>query len=383
MGLPPCESAESSRRVFSVSNPFGGGPVGAPAAAQDTKMQRLLTTTQAGADAMLVLLGETCLDRPDCLDRLTTLFNGYCDCPPVAFVLTGNFLGPSANGRSYPERVSSLRQLLIQLIMVYKNAFPDIDTLSPSRCPHLILVPGPTDPVCAPSSILPRPGFPFRLFSDILDGRRVGNDAAVKCPPWLHLTSNPCRLRLYTREIVVFRAEYSRLLIRHCIHLPAFSEPLDDAVTSIDLQQDSETQLPESQRSGDENTPTDDNSSTSVRAPKPKTPAERLGAGLARCLASQAHLLPLMGHIAPVYWAFDQALSLQPLPDLVVAVEPQSLADLNSTTANPIQTGNCRFINPDQFGRTVLAESTGLRTEYAFKVYYPLTGVVENSRLPD
>lgn len=47
IGLPPCESSEISRRAFSVSNPFGGCDTNdSPAAPLDTKMHKLLTTTQ-------------------------------------------------------------------------------------------------------------------------------------------------------------------------------------------------------------------------------------------------------------------------------------------------------------------------------------------------
>ncbi|KAA3678107.1 DNA polymerase epsilon subunit 2 [Paragonimus westermani] len=380
MGLPPCESGDASRRAFSVSNPFGGGPPGTLAASQDPKMHRLLTTTQAGADAMLVLLGETRLDRAGCLDKLATVFTGYSACPPVAFILTGNFLSPDSSGRSCPERLFSLRVLLRQLLIQYRTAFPDIDSLSPAQCPHLILVPGPEDPVCAPFHLLPKPGLPFELVMTDLERRRGGDEqSSVTCPPWLHLASNPCRLRLYTREIVIFRAEYSRLLLRHCIHLPTTSDTSPDSTA---VEQDGETQLDRSVPATREAS----GLSTTANIAKLKTPAEQLGVGLARCLASQGHLLPLMGHIAPVYWAWDQALSLHPLPDLVVAVEPQALIDLNVTTANPVQTGNCRFINPGQFGQTVASmgdSGSRLRTEYAFKVYYPQSAVVENSCLPD
>ncbi|KER27216.1 DNA polymerase epsilon subunit B, partial [Opisthorchis viverrini] len=373
MGLPPCEMSDASRRAFSVSNPFGGGLAGALAAPQDPKMHRLLMTTQAGADAMLVLLGETRLDQGDCLERLSTLFTGYSACPPVAFVLTGNFLSPDSNGRSCGERLSCLRSLLRQLLSTYKNAFPDVDSLGPSQSPHLILIPGPDDPACAPSHLLPKRGFPAELIGEF-SRRRA--DMAVECPPWLHLASNPCRIRLYTREVVIFRADYTRLLVRHCIHLPTFTGPQEENTDTTGSQ---ETQLPKSLQSPNKI----DDLPADTAIVRPSTPAARLGVGLARCLASQAHLLPLMGHIAPVYWSWDQALSLNPLPNLVVAVEPQALADLNASTANPIQTGNCRFINPGQFGQAVAAaDGSGLRTEYSFKVYYAQTGVVENSCLP-
>ncbi|KAA0191529.1 DNA polymerase epsilon subunit, partial [Fasciolopsis buskii] len=391
IGLPPNELSDASRRVFSVSNPFGGGAVGAPAAPQDPKMHRLLTTTQAGADAMLVLLGETRLDRTGCMDRLTTLFTGYSSCPPVAFVLTGNFLSPDSTRRSCPERRVILRRIIRQLIAVYTSAFP-VSEDNPSP-PYLILVPGPEDPVMASSHILPRPGLPLDLVSDSVTN-------PINPYNWLRLASNPCRIRLYTREIVVFRAEYTRLLVRHCVHLPTvldnvpvmlddeFTQPPGNEETQVDVLNEADgpsatdTTARNTQPIGDPPAPVHASSKMSHNT------TERLGIGLARCLASQSHLLPLLGHVAPVYWAWDQALSLNPLPNLVVAVEPNALADLNAAT-NLTQTGNCQFINPGQFGSVIGTASDmtstgrGLRMEYAFKVYYPFSGLVEHSSLPD
>lgn len=85
--------------------------------------------------------------------------------------------------------------------------------------------------------------------------------------------------------------------------------------------------------------------------------------------------------MCPVFWARDQALSLNPLPDLVVAVEPDAIADLNqASTAPPNEAGEsdplggCRFTNPGRFG--------AIGGEYAFKVYYPGNQLIEDSRLP-
>lgn len=56
---------------------------------------------------MLVILGETHLDKPDTLDQLTTLFSGYSSCAPVAFILSGNFLSADSIGKTCTERVSN------------------------------------------------------------------------------------------------------------------------------------------------------------------------------------------------------------------------------------------------------------------------------------
>lgn len=130
-----------------------------------------------------------------------------------------------------------------------------------------------------------------------------------------------------------------------------------------------------------------ESSTTTSQLPNdPSNPTEsletidRLGQGLARCLASQGHLLPVSIHIGPVYWAYDQALSIHPLPNLVVAVEPDPLADLNQSKCSLVSTGNCQFINPGRFGK---AMGMGSQNQFAFKVYYPKTGLVEDSCLPE
>lgn len=116
-----------------------------------------------------------------------------------------------------------------------------------------------------------------------------------------------------------------------------------------------------------------------TQASSKDVPATILGRALARCLTSQAHLTPLPLHVSPVYWSFDQSLSLNPLPDLVVAVEPDAVADLNIASKSIVPPGGedplcgCRFINPGRFGG---------RMGYEFKVYYPSTKMVEDSRLP-
>ncbi|CAH8433230.1 unnamed protein product [Heterobilharzia americana] len=379
IGLPPCESYESSLRAFSVGNPFGGGPPDAPAAPHDARMHKLLTTTQAGSDSMLVLLGETHLDKPETMDRLTTLFGGYAACAPLAFILSGNFLSADNAGKTCTERRIILRRLLRQLITIFKNNFPDTEAQTNSesnQSPSLVLIPGPEDPVCAPKHILPRPGLPVDLVSS-------DRDRSTSCPQWLHLASNPCRLRVYTREIVVFRINYSRLLVRHCIHLPTLN--------TLDSHIEKNGSIGNSIGTEDSEVVVDIDSETSgsVQSEKAKetsksnkTPFEYLGQCLARCLASQAHLLPVLGHIAPVYWYNDQALSLNPLPNLVVAVEPEPLADLNASEPGLVTTGNCRFVNPGRFGHFQFSSTSKRQITYTFKVYYPRTGIVEDSCLP-
>ncbi|KAM7539312.1 hypothetical protein Aperf_G00000058311 [Anoplocephala perfoliata] len=359
IGLPPVERAVDTRRYFAATNPFGGGQgIEGPPASLDKHMSRLLT---ASPDSMLVIMGEIHLEAPGNLEHLETIFNGYADFPPSAFLLCGDFLSPN-----YSPHVNEQRALLKQLFKRLTDSFFRVygDAETRGHCqPHLILVPGPHDPCIGPQGIYPRPQLSLDLFG--IAGPQQ------KCPDWLWLASNPCRIRLFTREVVVFRYDYGKHLLRHCIHLSSTVLPMATKETTCDL--DAETQLPEDVENSETNIVGDELD----RSSRDETSASILGRGLARCLASQGHLAPLPLHVSPVYWPFDQALSLNPLPDLVVAVEPDSIADLNVASSNSFDLsddplGGCRFVNPGRFGNG----------EYNFKVYYPGNRLVEDSKLP-
>ncbi|VDM01972.1 unnamed protein product [Schistocephalus solidus] len=420
IGLPPVEEPHLTRRYFSVSNPFGGSTVDGPAAAVDTNMIRLLQTSQAASD-MLVLLGETRLDMPGCIEHLETLFLGYSDFPPTAFVLCGDFIGPEfAAYNSLTNKSSVLKKLFRRLGEAYLRAYDDLARQG-VRQPKLILVVGPNDPSLGPRGILPRPALPEDLFEEVPGYDRKAN-GRTRLPTWLHLASNPVRLRLYTREIVVFRYDYSRQLLRHCVHLPGTIAKTVTRSLNLDYQGDQPAPV-DAEFAGEEE------ELSGPRAVSLPNSAAELGFSLARCLASQAHLTPLALHVSPVYWSWDQALSLNPLPNLVVAVEPNAVADLNvpvaSSSAKDREAkatllGNCLFSNPGRFGSVqqtaFVAGSVGTlatqdgeidqqdraaleegeeeevmvaaakpgqaRLEYTFKVYYPSTQTLEDSRLP-
>ena len=85
----------------------------------------------------------------------------------------------------------------------------------------------------------------------------------------------------------------------------------------------------------------------------------------AKTILSQAHLCPLPLHSRPIYWMYDHVLRLYPLPDLIVIGDkcnPYSVA-LN----------DCKLVNPGSFPRS----------GFEFKVYVPVTGQVEDSKLMD
>nr|XP_022334080.1 DNA polymerase epsilon subunit 2-like [Crassostrea virginica] len=85
----------------------------------------------------------------------------------------------------------------------------------------------------------------------------------------------------------------------------------------------------------------------------------------AKTLISQAHLCPLPLHVCPVYWPHDTGLRLYPLPDLVVCAD--KFDPFHTTTAE------CTVLNPGSFPRT----------DFSFKVYFPATRQIEDSKIGD
>ncbi|CAK1589796.1 unnamed protein product [Parnassius mnemosyne] len=164
-----------------------------------------------------------------------------------------------------------------------------------------IFIPGRGDPAAA--NILPRPAIPNSVTKDI---REKLGDSVV-------FTTNPCRIQYCTQEIIVLRQDLVTKMCRNSIHFPDTGDIPDH---------------------------------------------------LTKTLLSQCTLSPLSLAIQPVYWKHADALSLYPMPDLVV------VADHFQPYTRAYQ--NCQVINPGSFPRT----------EYSFKVYIPSSKTVEDSQIP-
>ncbi|XP_063231386.1 DNA polymerase epsilon subunit 2 [Bacillus rossius redtenbacheri] len=170
-----------------------------------------------------------------------------------------------------------------------------------ARRSRFVLVPGPVDPACP--GILPRPALPAHVAEEFLS--RL---------PSAELATNPCRLQYCTQEIVVARQDLVTKLCRNTVHFPASGEIADH---------------------------------------------------FAKTILCQAHLTPLPLSVCPLYWGFDAALRLYPLPDLVV------VGDTFSAFTSSYM--GCVVSNPGSFPKS----------EFSFKVYIPATRQMEDSQLPN
>ncbi|GBP56402.1 DNA polymerase epsilon subunit 2 [Eumeta japonica] len=164
-----------------------------------------------------------------------------------------------------------------------------------------IFVPGRGDP--ASPNILPRPALPNCITKDVKD--KLGDSVIF--------TTNPCRIQYCTQEIVVFRQDLVMKMCRNSVHFPEAGDIPDH---------------------------------------------------LSKTLLSQCTLSPLSLGVQPVYWEHSDALSLYPIPDLVV------IGDHFQPYTRSYQ--NCQIINPGSFPKT----------EFSFKGYVPATKTVEDSQIP-
>ncbi len=167
---------------------------------------------------------------------------------------------------------------------------------------QFLFVPGPQDP--GPGNILPRPPILSVLTSDLTS--RV---------PLATFCSNPCRIQFCTQEIVVFREDIQSKLCRHCVRFPSET-----------------TDIPNH---------------------------------FFKTLIAQGHLCPLPLHARPIYWTYDHALSLYPLPDLVVVGDKCDPFTVSGS--------ECTVTSPGSF----------LRSGFEFKVYIPSLKSVEDSKIAD
>lgn len=287
IGFPPLESASESRSYFGNVNFFGGPS--STCAKSSVKLQAMMGEQE---EALFVFLADVHLDDPKVMEKLSTLFTGYADAPPTAFVLMGNFsskpYGPDRN-QKMKETFRALGDLIL--------GFPDLATKS-----QFLFLPGPQDP--GQANILPRPPLPVAIVSGV--SKRITG---------VQFCSNPVRIQFCTQEIVVFCDDIMSKLCRNCVKFP--------------------------------------------------TDATNLSTQFVQTLLSQAHLCPLPLHVRPVYWHYDHALRLYPLPDLVV------LGD------------KCDPFTETQNGCTITNVGSFVKSKFEFKVYVPSSNTIEDSKIID
>ncbi|KAG2440412.1 hypothetical protein HYH02_010300 [Chlamydomonas schloesseri] len=332
LGLPPCEPRSALPLAAQRLN-LWGGPGGAVDPGSEVGGFLALEEAQRGAADRVVVLANVWLDRPEVMDALHTVLGGFSGVltVPAVFVFMGNFHsraggGTGAGGGGRGDGMLGgcdvdygvMRELFGQLGTLIDN-YPRLKAES-----RFVFMPGPDD--AGPAGVLPQPPLPRALTSEL---RRV--------LPTAQFASNPCRLRYATQRIVLFRHDLQRRLLRRTL-LPLAAAP-DSAATQQPGSVDAATQA--------------------SAGPSPAA----LWGHTSLTLLQQGHLAPLPLLAQPVYWQYDSAMGLYPLPDAVI------LADGSAAQEEFVHEG-CRVINPGTFPGGF------------FAAYLPCVQQTEMSELP-
>ena len=261
--------------------------------------QEMLHMEQESDDAIFVIFSDVHLDNPVVMDKLRSIFKGYSQSGtiPKLFVFLGNFTSrPFGQGKDDVAQYKRLFDDLGDLIHGYE------EFATGSR---FVFVPGPTDP--GAGNILPRHPLPSYFVKGIKEKVKT-----------VRFATNPCRIRYYTQEIVVSRQNILNKMRRHCVIPPAVSQNLHNSSEEED---------------GDAS-------------------ADIITDHLVKTLMDQSHLCPLPLSVQPIYWNYDNALRLYPLPDMVI------LGDYYDQYHSTYQ--KCDVLNPGSFP-----------TDFSFVVYRP------------
>lgn len=185
------------------------------------------------------------------MKNLEIILSGYenLEVTPLLFVFMGNFCSHPCNlsFKSF-ARLRSHFGKLGELIASH----PRLKDHS-----RFLFIPGPDD--VGPSTVLPRCCLPKYITEEL-----------QKNIPTAIFSSNPCRVKFYTQEIVFFRQDMLYKMRRSCIMAPSTKETND--------------------------------------------PFEHLVA----TICHQSHLCPLPLTVQPIIWNYDHSLHLYPTPHTIV-----------------------------------------------------------------
>jgi DNA polymerase epsilon subunit 2 len=239
-----------------------------------------------GPEGDFIILSDVHLDDIRVLENLTKLFEGFKDYDPLpVFILMGEFASkyPSAHLPNANSIITGLFDDLANTIC----KFPRL-----AKEGRFILVPSQNDPGLG--SILPRPPIPNFFTSGLRS--KVNN---------IHLASNPCRLRYFSKELVIGRVNVLSQLRRNCILPP--------------LIMDSDH----------------DDGRNDVTNP--------LVNHAIKTMLDQGHLCPVPPSSSPIYWQNDHIMRLYPPPDAII------LGDKTSERYYETYKSDCDVMNPGSF----------------------------------
>jgi DNA polymerase epsilon subunit 2 len=258
MGNPIVETRLSAIQDIGLATTDMFQSISSLAQLEDIQQQETLH----GSDGMLVVLSNVYLDNPQVMEKLKILFEGFLDMNPV-YIFMGNFMSSGTSAKELLGYFEDLTRLICSMDgLAQKGRF--------------IFLPGPRDPGLR--GILPQPALPKYCTQSL---RNKVTHATF--------ATNPCRLRYFSKEIVLYRNDVVFQLQRSALVTPRES------------------------------------GSTVIQH-------------TVKTLLDQGHLAP---YPRPIYWQHDHVMRLYPLPDALIIGD-----SLDQYFENYAE---CDIINPGRF----------------------------------
>ncbi|VVA38200.1 PREDICTED: DNA polymerase [Prunus dulcis] len=244
-GFPPLEGRDKSLQFLAGHDSFGSGTL------TEQETLRLAKLEREAVNGNVVILSDIWLDNEEAMGKLERILDAFEneDFVPCLFVLMGNFCSHPCNlGFHSFSNLRSQFGKLGQMIAAHPR-------LKEGSC--FLFIPGPDD--AGPSTVLPRPSLPKYLREELQN--HIPN--AI-------FSSNPCRMKFGSQEVVFFRQDLLYRMRRSCLMPPSTEETTDDF--------------------------------------------EHLVA----TITHQCHLCPLPLIVQPIIWNYDHSLYLYPTPHTIV-----------------------------------------------------------------
>ncbi|CAN0866426.1 DNA polymerase epsilon subunit B [Linum grandiflorum] len=244
-GFPPLEDREKSLKALGGHDFFGGGTLATEEALRFAELEK------RAVNDMFVVLYDIWLDDEEVMKKLETVLDGFesQEVVPSLFVFMGNFCSLPCNLSFH-----SMKSLRVQFGKLGEMISGHTRLKDQSR---FLFIPGPDD--AGPSTALPRCPLPNYLTEEL----RNHVPSAI-------FSTNPCRIKFYTQEIVFFCHDLLYRMRRSCL-IPPCTEETDD-----DFEH------------------------------------------LVATITHQSHLCPLPLIVQPVIWNYDHSLHLYPSPHTVI-----------------------------------------------------------------
>ena len=199
------EKAAAAAALAAAAEAEAGDGAAARGAADGEAIDLTASSAAAGA-APFLFLSDVHLDRPRVLRALGDMLRRSVEAGalPALIVLMGNFSSvPFGQVEGDRDRARARFDALAAVLA----GVPELAAAGTV----VALVPGPNDP--GTCGALPRPPIPAYFAARLLGGPAAGLPRVV-------LTSNPCRVRYFTQEIVVARVDVTARLRKRAILSP-------------------------------------------------------------------------------------------------------------------------------------------------------------------